>query len=93
LGFALAMGESGCQFCCCTDMCLCALLGPIVAVLTHCADVAAMAVRCRNDPVGVRTCKQLLLEQLACPQLPGCKLADAWVPATRIRSAVMQALQ
>lgn len=47
---------------------------------------------CRNDTTGVRTCKELLMEQVACPQLPGSKLAEAWVPACRIRSSLMQAL-
>jgi hypothetical protein len=45
----------------------------------------------RNDAVGVRTVKQLLLESLACPQLPGSQLSDAWLPATRLRSGLCQA--
>lgn len=59
---------------------------PNLTVLPVCLNVN------RNDPVGVRACKQLLLENLACPQLPGSKLSDAWVPACRVRSSLMQAL-
>ncbi|KAF8063811.1 hypothetical protein HT031_003668 [Scenedesmus sp. PABB004] len=45
-----------------------------------------------DDPVAVRTSKQLLLESLACPQLPTGQLADAWLPASRIRSGLCQAV-
>jgi hypothetical protein len=47
---------------------------------------------CRNDAMGVRACKQLMMESLACPQLHASKLADAWVAPTRTRSVVAQAM-
>lgn len=55
------------------------------------AKVAATTLYGRNDAVGVRTVKQLLLESLACPQLPASQLSDAWLPTTRLRSGLCQA--
>eukprot|EP00878_Enallax_costatus_P010261 GHUV01010711.1.p1 GENE.GHUV01010711.1~~GHUV01010711.1.p1 ORF type:complete len:604 (+),score=239.17 GHUV01010711.1:1353-3164(+) len=56
------------------------------------AKVAATTMYLRNDTVSVRTCKQLLLESLSCPQLSPSQLKTAWLPASRVRSALSQAV-
>lgn len=58
------------------------------SMLASFAKVAATTLYLRNDTAGVRACKLLVLEQH--PNTPGSNLADAWVPACRVRSSLMQ---
>lgn len=69
-----------------SGMCVCWKAQALAADILLCRRCSCCC--CRNDTAGVRTCKLLLLEQH--PNTPGTNLAQAWVPACRVRSSLMQ---
>lgn len=60
------------------------------ASLTRHAHVLALYA-CRQEPASVKACKQVVLDALVCDQFPRSKLAEAWLPPTRLWSATCQA--
>ena len=49
-----------------------------------------LLVHCRNETPAVRTCKAIMLQDLSTKHVPQAVLQDAWLPAARRWSSMMQ---
>lgn len=76
--------------------CMRTLLGDLeedpALLLTDCMAVVAAMCVFRSDTPEVRTCKVVLLQGLAAEQTPA-QLTAAWVPPSRLWSAMCPSLQ